>query len=532
MLISRNYCVGLGVLMLLASCQLGDAGLPQNQTEQTDDADHAPEPISITRWTPKTELFVEFAPLVVGKETSFAVHLTDLRTFQAVSEDVVVTTLQVKGQNITVRSETPTSPGIYRPMLTPTEPGTYRLLFARSHPDSPTVLDTIDAGEVEVLAAPKDRLGLQKETREETKEDGISFLKEQQWQMTFATQEVRKRELGTTLHVHAEVKPAAGGEVHITAPISGRALAVESGVPTPGQRVKQGEPLALLLPLPTKSRTDLTYAVNATKPELEAAEQELARVQDLYANRIVPKRRLEQIQKNVAVLKARLAASRTELSLLDVNPANVTKTQKHRPERFLLRAPMAGTVVTVNLTPGAFIEAGYDLFTIMDLEHVWIEGQLFETDISKVQHVRQVRFTAPALSAPLLLSPPDTRLVTIGSVLNSQSRSVPLILAVNNAQGQLKIGMHGELAVPTGAIVHDIAIPAQAVVHDKGLPLAFVQSSGETFIRRELELGIQSNDFVQVRAGLTAGERVVTQGAYRVHLASLSSTLPEHGHGH
>ena len=66
----------------------------------------------------------------------------------------------------------------------------------------------------------------------------------------------------------------------------------------------------------------------------------------------------------------------------------------------------------------------------------------------------------------------------------------------------------------------------------KALPLAFVQVSGETFARRELELGVQENDVVQVRAGLSAGERVVTHGAYRVHLASLSSTLPEHGHGH
>ena len=92
--------------------------------------------------------------------------------------------------------------------------------------------------------------------------------------------------------------------------------------------------------------------------------------------------------------------------------------------------------------------------------------------------------------------------------------------------------MHGELAVPTGEVVHAIAIPVNAIVHDKGMPLAFVQMSGETFARRELELGAQTNDFVQVRAGLTAGERVVTQGAYRVHLASLSSTLPEHGHAH
>ena len=520
----RNYCVGLGVLMLLASCQLGDAGLPQDQQ------DLAPEPLSITKWTTKTELFVEFTPLIVGKATPFAAHLTDLSTFQAVSQDVVITTLQSQnGQNITGRSEA-TSPGIYRPVLTPKEPGTYRLLFTRLHPGNQTVFDTIDAGQVEVTTA-KD-LPSQKEAEEKPAGDGIIFLKEQQWQMAFATQKVSARELETTLQLHAEVKPAAGGEVHVTAPFSGRTLAVENGVPTPGQRVEQGEPLALLLPLPTKSQAELASAVHTTTAELEAAQHELTRLQDLYANRIVPKRRFEQAQKNVAVFKARLSASRSELYLLNVNPADTTKIRKHSPEHFLLRAPMTGTVVTVNLTPGALIEAGHDLFTIMNLEQVWIEGRVFEADISKVRHVEQARFSAPALSMPLLLSPPDARLITIGSVLDHRTRSIPLILAVNNWHRQLKIGMHGELSVLTGEVVHTIAIPGHAIVHDKGIPLAFVQVSGETFARRELELGTQTNDFVQVRAGLIAGERIVTQGAYRVHLASLSSTLPEHGHAH
>ena len=516
----RNYSMGFGVLMLLTSCQLGNTRLPEDQ---------AHEPTSITKWTTKTELFVDFAPLVVGKATPFAVHLTSLETAQAVSRDVVVTTLEGRdGQHLTVHSGTPTSPGIYRPVLTPTEPGTYRLRFTRSHPDTQTVLDTIDAGEVVVVATEKDRVN----PAEEPTGDGIAFLKEQQWQIGLATQAVATRELHPTLQLHAEVKPAAGGEVHITAPIIGRAVAVDKGVPTPGQRVEPGEPLALLLPLPTKSRAELVYAVQASQSELEAARHELARVQNLYADRIVPKRRLEQAQKDVAVLTARLSASRAELSLLDVNPTSAAALQTSRAKRFLLRAPMAGTVVTVNFTPGALIEAGHRLFTIMNLEHVWINGYVFEADIAKVRHVERVRFTAPALSSPLLLSPPDVRLVTLGSVLHPENRSVPLILAVNNAQGHLKIGMHGELGVPTGEVVQALAVPVSAVVYDRGVPLAFVQVGGETFARRQLALGVRQDDCVEVRAGLSAGERVVTRGTYRVHLASLSTTLPEHDHAH
>jgi multidrug efflux pump subunit AcrA (membrane-fusion protein) len=92
--------------------------------------------------------------------------------------------------------------------------------------------------------------------------------------------------------------------------------------------------------------------------------------------------------------------------------------------------------------------------------------------------------------------------------------------------------MHGELVVLTGDAIQALAIPTSAVVDDKGIAVAFVQREGETFERRELTLGMESDGYIQVKAGLDAGERVVTKGAYRVHLASLSTELPAHGHAH
>jgi hypothetical protein len=319
----RKVSAGLGLaLVLLASSQHACSTAPDG---------HTPEPISITKWTNKTELFVEFPPLMVGKATSFAAHLTDLATFHPVSGEVLMTMLHGQyGKTLTARAAEATSPGIYHPVLTPTEAGTYRLVFQRSHPETQAVLDTIDAGKVQVVELEDDLPSLETAPAEE----GITFLKEQQWHLDFATEQVMPRDLLVTLQLRAEVKPAAGGEVRITAPIAGRVLAVEKSMPAPGQLVEPGEPLALILPLPSKSQAELEYVVSATRAELDAAEHELARVQDLYADRIVPKRRLEQAQKNTAVLKARLSATRAQLSLLDVNPAQVTKATLPGLQRF------------------------------------------------------------------------------------------------------------------------------------------------------------------------------------------------------
>ncbi len=507
------------LLSLLIGCQ---------QTPAPPEDGHAGQSITITRWTNETELFVEFPPLVAGKDTPLTVHLTDLHTFRPVPAGTLTTTLEGReGHSITAHVETPTLPGIYRPVVTPETPGTYRLLFQRAHPETHEVLDTIEAGTVTVAATAEDIQG-----QEEAEPRGIPFLKDQQWRINFATEPVVARELQAALKLHAEVKPTATGEVRIVAPVGGTILATENGPPALGRHVEPGEPLALILPLTpsTTRRTELEYEITKARSELEAAEHELARVRDLHRNRIVPTRRLEQARKEVAILQARLAAAQSQRSLFETSQA--LRTQTPPRERFLLHSPMAGTIVAAQMTPGALVEAGQHLFTVVDLERVWIEGRLFEPDIPKVHRVEGARFTAPALREPLILAAPAAHVVTIGNVIDPATRSVPLIFATGNPHAQLKIGMHGELFVPTGETVRDLAIPTGALVDDKGIPVAFVQVAGETFERRELELGIQSDDYVQVKAGLTAGERVVTKGAYRVHLASLTTGLPEHDHAH
>jgi cobalt-zinc-cadmium efflux system membrane fusion protein len=491
------------------------------------DEEKEPEAISVTKWTEKTELFVEFAPLLAGKETSFAAHLTDLETFKPVSEGILrVSLTPPQGKAIVAEAKSPTVPGIYRPTAKIDQPGSYRLAFHRYRPGAAEVYDTIDAGEVSVLEKP------QPPAKVETPQSaGITFLKEQQWRMDFATVPVGERELSALLKMTAEVKPAAAGQVQIVAPIPGRIVTSSRGAPTPGQKVKQGEELAVILPTPSKNRVELDTELRSAKSELEAAEKELERVQELYKDKIVARRRLEQSERDVAVQRARLDAARVQLGLLDPSPVSGLSGAS-QATRFSLRAAISGTVVAANLTPGALVEAGQNLLSIVDLERVWIEGRLYELDIPKVRQFEKGWFAAPALAEPFALIRPKARLVNIGSVIDPATRSVPLILEVQNDKSQLRIGLHGDLSMPTGEKSRGLAIPESAIVDDKGIAVAFVQREGETFERRELELGIKSEGYAEVRSGLKPGERVVSKGAYRVHLGSLSTSLPAHGHAH
>lgn len=513
------YASGAIVLVFLAACQ------PHSHDEKAT----ADETVSITKWTDKTELFVEFAPLLVGKETPFAAHLTDLKTFKPVSEGTLrVSFTPSQGKEIAVEAKAPTVAGIYRPVAKIDQPGSYRLAFHRYRPGTTEIYDTIDAGEVKVLEKPAPAA----QEAPSAQAAGITFLKEQQWRMDFATAPVGERELSALLKMSAEVKPAAAGHVQIVAPIAGRIMTAARGVPAPGQKVKQGEELAVILPTPNKNSVELDAELRSAKSELDAAEKELERVQDLYKDKIVARRRLEQSQRDVAVHQARLDAARAQLGLLGSNQSASGKSSGAQAGRYSLRAPISGTVVAANVTPGALAEAGQNLLSIVDMDRIWIEGRLFELDIPKVRQFENALFMAPALTEPFVLARPKARLLNIGSVIDPATRSVPLILESQNSEGLLRIGLRGDLSMPTGERSRGIAIPLDAIVDDKGIAVAFVQAEGETFERRELELGIKSDGYAEVNSGLKAGERIVIKGAYRVHLGSLSTTLPAHGHGH
>ena len=76
------------------------------------------------------------------------------------------------------------------------------------------------------------------------------------------------------------------------------------------------------------------------------------------------------------------------------------------------------------------------------------------------------------------------------------------------------------------------AVPKDAVLTEAGRPYVFVQTGGESFARRFIEVGLRDGDLVGVRAGVQTGERVVTRGAYDVQLASAAGGLPAEGHLH
>jgi RND family efflux transporter MFP subunit len=181
-----------------------------------------------------------------------------------------------------------------------------------------------------------------------------------------------------------------------------------------------------------------------------------------------------------------------------------------------------------NIAPGSRVEAGTPLFRIVDPTVVWLRTNVPAERAAQVGAGSGASFRLPgyerAYAAPWLVS--------IGSVIDPQSRTVPIIYEVPNADGTIKVGSTATADIRTNRREQGIVIPTSAILDEDGRAIAYVQAEGERFEKRELAVGGSERGLTLVRSGIKEGERVVTGAAYQVRLASLSTSVPAHGHEH
>jgi multidrug efflux pump subunit AcrA (membrane-fusion protein) len=117
-------------------------------------------------------------------------------------------------------------------------------------------------------------------------------------------------------------------------------------------------------------------------------------------------------------------------------------------------------------------------------------------------------------------------------IIDPRTRALPVQFDVDNRGGDLLIGQTSTAILYTGSRERMTTVPKEAVLMEAGRPYVFVQTGGESFARRYIEVATRDGDLVGVRSGVAPGERVVTRGAYDVQLASAASGLPAEGHVH
>ena len=344
---------------------------------------------------------------------------------------------------------------------------------------------------------------------------------EQQHVLGIEVRQPQARKLTGQLAASGELVAAADGEATVAAPLAGL-LSVAKPLPYLGKRVAKGEVIALIEPpiRPDGGAGQFSAAHAEARNRVTLASQEYERAKRLYEAKIAPRKRVEEAAAALDSARAALEPLNRSASALGADSSG----------RLAVRAPVGGTVVELFSGTGRGIEAGQPIVRIVNTTTLWLKTNLPAVDVGRLPRQPNASFTVAGQTGAFKTG----RLVSVGDMLDTQSRTLPVIFSVANADARLKVGMFATVGVSTGAETDGLVLPADALAEDEGRFFVFVQRSGERFSRREVQIGIKDGGLVQIIKGLEGNERVVVKGVYYVKQAATSGTKedPHAGHAH
>ncbi len=279
-------------------------------------------------------------------------------------------------------------------------------------------------------------------------------------------------------------------------------------IAAPGQKVKAGEVLAYISS-PDYATARTTYL--KAKTTSEVAEKNYVRAQDLYAHHAIAERDLLQAESDRRQAQADLQNSEQALRIMGVRDfANLDKGPA-MPELPVV-APIAGTVVERQVSPGQVVQAGQtQCFTVSDMNTVWVLVNVYQSDLADVRAGDPVVIETDAY--------PDKfqgKISYVGAALNPDTRTLQARIVTANPGEKLKKDMYVTAVVQAGTINNALAVPDAAILRDaENHPFVYVSSAGRAnqFERRLVDLGQAGNGHTQITAGLEPGDRIVGDGS-------------------
>jgi len=350
----------------------------------------------------------------------------------------------------------------------------------------------------------------------------VAFLKEQQWKVDFATAPVLERTLARSVMAPGSLTISPNAEARVAAPADGLVSAPQGGFPELGEIISEGDLLVRIKPRlgGDLDRASLYAELESAEAALEAARSEARRVEGLLEDGAVPQRRVDEARTAERQAEARHNAARSR-----ANAAGGSGGVS-------VLAPIGGRVIEVNVTPGAYATSGQALFHIVEDETLRLVARVAEADMASLGTPQGAWFRIAGSDAVRDLEDLNGRLVSARASIDPVTRTAPITFEFDNPGGALRAGASVTAGVRTSDIFVGPVIPASAIIDDAGQDVVYVMADGENWERRVIRIALRDGDQVGIASGLDVGERVVSRGAYLVHLAASGPAEAGHGHAH
>ncbi len=257
-------------------------------------------------------------------------------------------------------------------------------------------------------------------------------------------------------------------------------------VKTVGARVKKGQPL---------------YDIYS--PELVNAQEEYLLALDRNNKRLVN-------------------AAQNRLVALQLPKAAITALKKSRKvqQNITFYAPQNGVVENLKIREGFFVKPGATLMSIGDLSEIWVEAEVFERQAAEVHIGTKVTMRLDYLPGKEFNGKVDF----IYPTLDAKTRTVKVRLRFDNQSGEFKPNMFAQVAIHTSDAAQALLIPKEALIRTGNQDRVVLALGGGSFKSIEVTVGRFDSESVEILAGLTEGEAVVSSAQFLLDSESSKSS--------
>lgn len=272
-----------------------------------------------------------------------------------------------------------------------------------------------------------------------------------------------------------------------------------------GGHVRSGQPLAAIGSL---HLDELVQEYLVAKAQADVAENAFRRTEKLKAEEIVTERRFVEERGHYLETKVRFQHIREKLLNMGLTQGELRELEQGSHEeshRYTLTSPIAGTVIAQNVVRGQGVSPGSELFEVVDTSRVWVFANL------PIEQARRFKEGNVGTIVPKGGEPITAPLTYLSPVADETTRTIRVRFEVANKDGRLKPHEYVDVRL-TVASVPTLAVPTSSVTQVDNLRGVFVQrEAGYAFV--PIEVGREGGGWIEVRKGLTEGERIVTDGA-------------------
>jgi membrane fusion protein, heavy metal efflux system len=293
---------------------------------------------------------------------------------------------------------------------------------------------------------------------------------------------------------------------HVFSPVTGRVITILGGL---GQRVTKGAPLAVI------ESPDIGTAVSdvhKAQADIITAEHDVKRKKALYEAKAGPLADLEAANDTYRKAKAELERATKKEELLRVGNANVVTQQ------YTLPAPVDGEILLRNINPGVEVQGQYsggatvELFTIGELDKVWVLGDLYEMDMARVHKGAPATVSVVAYPDKVFMGTVDW----VSGSLDPNTRTAKVRCTFDNPDKLLRPMMYATVQIAVDQ-EKALAIPRNSLLRLDNATAVFVEvGDADGHVRfKKVEVKVdegESSPWIVVPKGLTAGDKIVVNG--------------------